>query len=69
MVKPSPVEMPLIDSGSEVIVMEYEYCTQWLGTRDQLDPSGLSLKAANNLPIPVEGVTCVEIQIDHQVVK
>lgn len=69
MVIPSPVVMPLINPGSEVIIMEYDFCAQSLGTQNQLDPFGLSLKAANNLPIPVEGVTCVKIQIDDQVVK
>lgn len=48
--------------------MEYDLYTQQFGTRDQVDPFCLSLEAANNLPIMVEGVTWVRIQTDDQVV-
>lgn len=66
MVAPSPVvnalvnrqEVPcLIDTGLEATVMEYEFYVQQFGKRDKLDPSWLSLKAANNLPILMECVT------------
>lgn len=49
--------------------MEYKFCTQRLGTWDQLDPSWLSLLAANNLPILMKGVTWMKRQIDNQVVE
>lgn len=47
--------------------MEYDFYAQRFGKQDQLDPSWLALKAANNLPILVEGLTLVRIQIDDQV--
>lgn len=57
----------LIDTSSEVTVKVYEFpAVQDLG------PFGLpwlSLKMANNLPMMMEGVTRVQIQIDDEVVE
>lgn len=62
-------EVPcLTDTSSKVTVMEYDFYTQQFGARDQLDPCWLCLKVANNLPILVEGVAWVRIQIDDGVV-
>lgn len=78
MVAPSPVvaalvngqEGPcLIDTGSEVTVMEYDFYGQRFKTQEQLDPCWLCLRAANNLPILVEGITWVRIQIEDQVLE
>lgn len=48
----------MIDTGSEVTVMKYDFYAQRFGKLDQLDLSWLSF---NNLPILVEGVTLVKI--------
>lgn len=73
MVTPSPMMTTLvngqevswlIDTGSEVTVMEYDFYGQQFGGRDQLDPSWLDLKAANNPSILVGSVTWVKIQIN-----
>lgn len=49
--------------------MEYDFYVQWFRVWRQLDPSWLSLKEANNLPIVVEGVTWVMMQVFNQVVE
>lgn len=63
MVTPSPVVSSLvngqevqclIDTGSEVTVMKYDFYVQGFGDREQLDPSLLFLRAVNILPILVE---------------
>lgn len=76
MIAPSPVinalvnkqEVPfLINTVSEVTVIKYKFYAQLFGKWDQLDPSWLFLKVANNLPTLVEGVTWVKMQIVEQV--
>lgn len=59
----------LIDTGSEVTTMEYYFYVQPFRAWTQLDPSWLSLKAVNNLPIMAEGITWVTVQIFEQVVE
>lgn len=58
MVTPNPVVatffnrqevLCLIDTGLEVIVMEYDFCAQRVGIQDQLDPSWLSLRPHSHL--------------------
>lgn len=49
----------LIDTGSKVTLMEYDFYTQLFGACDQLNLSWLLLKVANTLKILVEGVTWV----------
>lgn len=57
---------PLLDWST---IIEYDFYIQRFGTQDQLDPSWLSLKAANNVPIRVEEVLWMRVQIFDQVVE
>lgn len=47
--------------GSKFTVMEYDFHNLRFRKQHQLDPSWLSLKADNNLPIVIEGVTWLKI--------
>lgn len=56
--------------GPQVLVVHVsKNCSrgEFKSSLDQLDPSWLSLKAANNLAILVDGDTYVRIQIEDQV--
>lgn len=49
--------------------MEYDSYLEWVGARSRLDPSWLSLKAANDLPILGKGVTWKSIQVFDQIMN
>lgn len=56
----------LVDTGSEVTTMAYDFYQQQFGQAPTLDPSWISLKAANNMPIPVVGVTWMSMAVCGQ---
>lgn len=51
-----------------VMMNDFDY-VQKFGAQEQLNPCLLSLRAANNLPILVKGITWMRIQIKDQVVE
>lgn len=56
----------LVDTGSEVTTMASHFYQHHFGNTPTQDPSWLNLKAANNLPIPVVGVTWMSIKVYGQ---
>lgn len=52
------------DTGSEATIMGYNFYVQRFEAQEQLDPCWLSLRTTKNLPILVEGISCVRIQIE-----
>ncbi|XP_077321630.1 uncharacterized protein LOC143955461 [Lithobates pipiens] len=57
-----------IDTESEVTIMVYDFYVQRFGAQEQIDPYWLSLRAANNIPILIKGITwgdAFEERISH----